>query len=145
MKHLQSTSTFTLNQASTGTVASTTMMWTGRIVSGVAILFLLFDSVIKVLQLPPAVEATVRLGYGENLVLGIGLLQLACLAVYLVPRTSILGAILLTGYLGGAIATHVQNGSDMFSLVFPVLIGALIWAGLYIRDQHLRSIVPFRR
>jgi hypothetical protein len=145
MKLIQSSSTIAFDNSGTPMLVSPAMIWTGRVISALAVLFLLFDSLIKVFQLPPAIEATVQLGYQENLVLGIGLLELACLAIYVVPRTSIFGAILLTGYLGGAIATHVQNGSDMFSLVFPALVGGLVWAGLYVRDRHLRFLVPFRR
>ncbi len=120
-------------------------LWAGRIISSVAVLFLSFDGVIKVLQLVPAVEATVQLGYPEHLVLRIGLLELACLAVYVIPRTSLLGAIVLTGYLGGAIATHVRVGSDLFSLLFAVMIGVLIWGGLVLRDNRLRGLLPLRR
>lgn len=123
---------------------STKARWTGYVMSAMVVLFLIFDGVIKVLQLAPAVEATVQLGYPEHLILGIGLIELACLAVYVFPRTSVLGAILMTGYLGGAIATHVRNGSDLFSLIFPILIGGLLWGGLFIRDHRLRVIIPFR-
>ena len=100
-----------------------TTIWAGRIISTLAMLFLAFDCIIKVLNLPPAVEATTQLGYPASLVIGIGMLQLACLAFYTIPRTSILGAILLTGYLGGAIATQVRAVSPLFSVVFPIIIG----------------------
>lgn len=115
--------------------------WAGYIMSTLAVLFLIFDGAIKVLQLAPAVEATVRLGYAEHLVLGIGLIELACIAVYVFPRTAVPGAILLTGYLGGAVATHMQNGSDLFSLVFPVIIGGLLWVGLFARNAQLRALM----
>jgi hypothetical protein len=118
-----------------------TTIWAGRIISALAILFLAFDTIIKVLNLPPAVEATTQLGYPANLVVGIGLLELACLAVYLIPRTSVLGAIVLTGYLGGAIATQVRAGSPLFSVVFPVIIGVLIWGGLFLRDERVRALL----
>jgi hypothetical protein len=111
----------------------------GWSLSVLAILFLLFDTVIKVLSLPPAVEATTQLGYAAGLVATIGLIELACLVVYCIPRTARLGAILLTGYLGGAVATHVRAGSPLFSVVFPLLIGALVWGGLLLRDARLRS------
>lgn len=124
---------------------STRRVWAGRIISGLAILFLLFDSVIKVLELAPAVEGTVRLGYPEDVVLGIGVVELACLILYLIPRTSVLGAILLTGYLGGAVATHVRIGSPLFShTFFPIYIAALIWGGLLLRDARLRAVVAPR-
>ena len=120
-------------------------IWAGRILSAFAILFLAFDTIIKVLNLPPAVEATTQLGYGASLVAGIGLLELACLAVYTIPRTSVLGAILLTGYLGGAIATQVRAGSPLFSVVFPLIMGALIWGGLFLRNKELRDLLLPRK
>jgi hypothetical protein len=138
--------TIAFDQVGEGTpvAVSNKTLWAGRGISALAVLFLLFSGVIKVLNLAPAVEATVQLGYPESLVLVIGLLELACLAVYVIPRTSMLGAILLTGYLGGAVATHVLAGSDLFSLVFPILIGALIWGGLFLRDDRLHALIPLR-
>ena len=123
---------------------SATRLWVGRIIGALAILFLLFDAVIKVLQLAPAVESFAQLGYPVGLTLGIGVLELACLAVYALPRTAPLGALLLTGYLGGAVATHVRAGSPLFSVVFPLIIGALLWGGLYLRDRRLRAFLPPR-
>jgi DoxX-like protein len=125
--------------------ATKTAMWAGRIMSALAVLFLAFDGVIKVLNLAPAVEATTQLGYPASLVIGIGILELACLVIYAIPRTSVLGAILLTGYLGGAIATQVRAGSTLFSVVFPIIIGLLIWGGLFLRDGRLRALVPLRK
>ena len=121
------------------------MIWAGYSISALATLFLIFDSVIKVLKMAPAVEATTQLGYPESLVVVIGVIELVCLAVYLVPRTSILGAIFLTGYLGGAIATNLRAGTPVFNVVFPLIIGALIWGGIYLRDQRLRALVPLRK
>lgn len=123
---------------------STKMLWIGRSSSVLAVPFLIFDGMIKVLQVAPAVEATLQLGYPERLVLVIGLLELACLAVYAIPRTSVLGAIVLTGYLGGAIVTYVRIGSDPFPVVFPVMFGVLLWGGLYLRDKRLRTLISFR-
>jgi hypothetical protein len=124
----------------------TSLVWMGRVLSGMAVLFLIFDSVIKVIRLPPAIEGTVKLGYPETAVVTIGMIELVCLAIYLVPQTSLLGAILLTGYLGGAIATHVRVGSPLFShTLFPIYVAALIWGGLLLRDEALRTLVPFRR
>ena len=120
------------------------MLWAGRILSALAVLFLIFDSVIKVLKLAPAVEATTQLGYPAGLVIGIGVLELACLAVYVFPRTAVLGAIVLTGYLGGAIATNLRAGTPVFNVIFPAIIGALIWGGLFLRDARLRALVPLR-
>jgi hypothetical protein len=95
--------------------ASQKILWARRIIGGVAILFLLWDAVIKVLQLTLAVEGTIRLGYPADLVLDIGIIELICLVVYVIPRTSVLGAILLTGYLGGALATHLRLGNPLFT------------------------------
>ncbi|MFZ4662935.1 MAG: DoxX family protein [Caldilineaceae bacterium] len=121
------------------------IFWSGITLSALAILFLLFDSVIKVLTMAPAVEATTQLGYRAELVMGLGLLEVVCLLIYIIPRTALLGAVLLTGYLGGAIATHVRNGSDTFSTIFPLIIGALVWGGLLLRDAKLRTLFPVRR
>jgi hypothetical protein len=121
---------------------SSAALWAGRIASALAVLFLIFDGGIKVLQLAPAVEATTQLGYPASLVLIIGAIELACLIVYAIPRTAVLGAILLTGYLGGAIATQLRSGAPAFPVVFPLIIGALLWGGLYLRDQRLRALIP---
>jgi len=121
-------------------------LWGGRVLSALAILFLLFDSVIKVLKLSPAVEGTVQLGYPEGVVVGIGIIELVCLALYVIPRTSVLGAILFTGYLGGAIATHVRIGSPLLThTLFPIYVAALIWGGLILREDRLRVLIPLRR
>jgi hypothetical protein len=119
-------------------------IWTGRILSGLAVAFTTFDAVIKVLQLPVAVEGTVKLGYPPGVVLGLGLIQLAMLALYLIPRTSVLGAVLWTGYLGGAIATHVRLGNPLFShVLFPIYVAGFLWFGLWLRDRQLRTLLPF--
>jgi hypothetical protein len=122
-------------------------LWTGRIISGFVVLFLLVDAGFKLIRpLPaPAVEAFGKLGYPVEFAAGIGLLLLSCVALYLIPRTSVLGAILLTGYLGGAVASHVRVGDPWFShALFPVYIGLLIWGGLYLREERLRALVPLR-
>jgi hypothetical protein len=116
-------------------------IWVGRSISALAAAFLLLDGVIKVLQLASAVDASAKLGYGAGLTLGIGILELACLAVYLFPRTAPLGALLLTGYLGGAVATHLRAGSPLFSVVFPLLLGALLWGGLALRERRVRALL----
>ncbi len=121
------------------------MLWAGRIISGLAVLFLLFDSAIKLMKLPPAVEGTVRLGYPESLVLGVGIVELVCILVYVIPRTSVLGAILLTGYLGGATATNLRVGNPLFThVLFPIYVGVLVWGGLFLRDHRLRELIPLR-
>jgi DoxX-like protein len=117
-------------------------LWAGRIVSGLAVLFLLFDSLIKVMKLAPAVEGTTALGYPATAVRGIGIIELICLILYVVPRTSVFGAILLTGYLGGAIATHVRVGSPLLThTLFPIYVALLIWGGLFLRDDRLRVLI----
>jgi DoxX-like family len=109
-------------------------------------LFLTFDAVLKVLKLAPAVQGTTELGYPVDSVLGIGVIELVCLTLYLVPRTSVLGALLLTGYLGGAIATHVRVGSPLVShTLFPIYVALMTWGGLYLRETRLRELVPLRR
>ena len=121
---------------------SKTTLWIGRVLSALAVLFLALDGVMKVLGMAPAVEATTQLGYPADRVAGLGVLLLVCLVVYVVPRTAVLGAILLTGYLGGAIATHVRAGEPLFSVVFPLIMGALIWGGLFLREPRLRALLP---
>jgi hypothetical protein len=121
-------------------------LWTGRIISGLVALFLLVDSVMKVMKAPVAVQGTIQLGYPESTVFGIGAVLLVSTLLYVIPRTAILGAILLTGYLGGAIATNVRVGNPLFSYVlFPVYVAVLIWGGLFLRDGQLRALFPFRR
>jgi DoxX-like protein len=129
------------------TSASNKALWTGRILSGLVVLFLLVDAAYKLIRpLPaPAVEAFRKLGYPVEFAAGIGILLLSCVALYLIPRTSILGAILLTGYLGGAVASYVRIGDPWLShALFPVYIGLLVWGGLYLRDQRLRAFIPLR-
>lgn len=117
-------------------------LWAGRVLSGFAVLFLAFDATMKVFRLPPAVEATGQLGYPESVIVPIGLIQLACLIAYLIPRTSVLGTVLWTGYLGGAVATHVRVGSPLFShTLFPIYVAAFHWAGLWLRDHRARALL----
>jgi hypothetical protein len=118
--------------------------WAGRVVSALPALFLLVDAVMKLVKPAPVAEATLALGYPESVILGLGIVLLACTLLYLIPRTAVLGAILLTGYLGGAVATHVRVGDGTFSVVFPVILGAFLWAGLYLRDERVRSLLPWR-
>ena len=122
-------------------VVSPGALWTGRVLSAVAALFLLLDGAMKLVKPTFVVEATVRLGYSEGVILPLGLVLLVSTTLYLLPRTSVLGAILLTGYLGGAVATHVQHGDSAFEIVFPVIVGALLWLGLVLRDPRLRTLV----
>ena len=115
------------------------------ILTAFAGLFLVFDTVVKLLKLPSAIQGTTELGYPASTVIWIGLIELICLTLYLVPRTSVLGALLLTGYLGGAIATHVRAGSPLLShTLFPIYIAFLLWGGLYLRETQLHALLPFR-
>ena len=120
------------------------MLWVGWIMSGIPSLFLLVDGVMKLLKPEPVVEATVKLGYPEDVIVGLGIVVLACTVLYIIPRTAVLGAILLTGYLGGAVATHVRAGEGAFPILFPVIFGAVLWGGLYLRDARLRALLPLR-
>lgn len=117
------------------------MLWTGYIVSALPILLLLFSGTMKLMRPASVIEGFVRLGYPEGLALGIGIVELACLAIYLIPQTSVLGAILLTGYLGGATATHLRIGEPLFA---PIVLGTMVWAGLFFRDARLRALIPLR-
>ena len=111
----------------------------GRALSAVAVAFLLFDSVGKVLEVAPVVAGTVQLGYPEGIVRTLGVILLICVVIHLVPRASVLGAILLTGYLGGAVATHVRVGSPLLThVLFPVYVAAFIWGGLLLRDARVQ-------
>lgn len=124
---------------------SKTRHWAGLIMSALAVLFLLFDSVIHVMVIPPVVESFGELGYPVSVALGIGILELVCLVLYVIPRSSVLGAILLTGYLGGAVAAQVRIGSPLFShTLFPVYVGLLIWGGLFLREDRLQALIPLR-
>jgi DoxX-like protein len=121
---------------------STKMVWAGRIVSVVPVLMLVFSAFIKLIKPADVLTEFARLGYPESVVIGIGIIELLCTVVYVIPRTSILGAILLTGYLGGATATHVRIG-DPF--IYPVIAGVLVWGGLYLRDAAVRTLIPVRK
>lgn len=117
-------------------------LWTGRVLTGLAVLFLTFDGVIKLVQSPEVIQGAEQLGYPVSTMAPIGLLLLACVAIYLVPRTAVLGAVLLTGYLGGAIATHVRVGNPLLThVLFPTYVAALIWGGLYLRDSRVRRLL----
>jgi len=116
--------------------------WTGYVMTILPSLFLLLDGVMKLFKPRFVVEATMQLGYQESAILPIGIVLVICTVLYLLPITSVLGAILLTGYLGGAVATHVRAGQGSFPIIFPVIIGVLIWGGLYFRDHRLRNLIP---
>lgn len=123
---------------------STKRRWASRIMSGLPALFLLVDGGMKLFKPPVVVESTLQLGYPESAIVGIGVVLLISTILYLIPRTSVLGAILLTGYLGGAVATHVRVSAVLFNIVFPVIFGALLWGGLWLRDRRLQNLLPLR-
>ena len=116
----------------------------GTIISALPVLFLLFDGAMKLVQPAPVSDAMARLGYPASLSPVLGVMLLACLGLYVFPRTAVLGAILLTGYLGGAVTTHLRIGDGLFTLLFPVIIGGLIWGGLLLREARLRALLPLR-
>lgn len=118
------------------------LLWLGRVLSGLAVAFFLMDGVMKLWKPAVVVEATLKLGYPESDIVGIGVLLLTCTLLYIFPRTSILGAILLTGYLGGAVASQLRAGNGWFNVVFPVIFGAVIWSGLWLRDIRVRNLLP---
>ena len=114
----------------------------GRSLSALAVLFLIFDSTGKLFEVQPVIDGTVRLGYSPEIVFTLGALLLTCVLAYVVPHTSLVGAVLLTGYLGGAVATHVRVESPLFThILFPVYLAALLWGGLVLRDGRLRALV----
>jgi len=122
------------------------VLWTGRIISGVAVAFLTLDAIGKLLRVQPVLDGTRQLGYPVEVVFGLGVTLMSCVLVYLVPRTAMLGAVLLTGYLGGAVATHVRVSNPIFThALFPTYVAALLWGGLMLRDARLRAFVPWRR
>lgn len=126
--------------------ATTLQQWAGRALSALAILFLLFDSVGKLLQVPPVIEGTMRLGYPRDFVLTLGVILFGCVVAYAIPRTSVLGALLLTAYLGGAVATQVRIDAPLFThVLFPTYVATLVWSGLLLRDARLRAFLPGRR
>jgi hypothetical protein len=128
----------------TATISSRARL-AGRILSGLAVFFLAFDAGLKLLAAPEAIQGTTELGYSAAVIVPLGVVQLVCLAVYLWPRTSVLGAVLWTGYLGGAVATHVRVGSPLLShVLFPTYLALLLWGGLWLRDRRLRALLPLR-
>jgi hypothetical protein len=124
----------------TGSV-SKSALWTGRVISFLPALFLLWDGAMKLVKPTFVVEKTVELGYSESVIIPLGIVLIACTVLYLIPHTLVLGAILLTGYLGGAVATHVRVEDPIFSIIFPIIFGGLIWGGLYLRDHRLRALI----
>jgi hypothetical protein len=124
---------------------SKAMLWIGRVMSALPVLFFLMDGTMKLVKPAIVVKSTVELGYPESVILPIGIVLLVCTVLYVIPRTSVLGAILLTGYLGGAVATHVRVGAGAFPIVFPIVFGVLVWGGLFLRDARVSYLIPLRR
>ena len=119
--------------------------WAGIIVTALPVLFLLMDGVMKLVKPEPVVTGTVELGYDVSVIVPLGVVLLVSTILYLVPKTAVFGAVLLTAYLGGAVATHVRIGNPLFThILFPVYLGILLWLGLWLRDISLRALIPFR-
>lgn len=119
-------------------------LWTGRIISALVVLFLLFDSITKVMRVRAVMEASAQLGYPANTIFTIGIILLVCTVFYIIPQTAVLGAILLTGYLGGAVAANLRIGTSMFNTLFPIVFAALAWTGIFLRESRLGALIPFR-
>jgi hypothetical protein len=132
----------TISIQQTTRTQSTKALWTGRVISWLSILFLLVDAIMKIIGQANHVEGSAKLGFQESLVQPIGIVLLISTVFYIIPRTAMFGAILLTAYLGGATAVMVEHGQPFY---FPVVFGALVWGGLYLRDVKLRSLVPFKK
>ena len=128
----------------TNTSISPAMLWGSRILSGLPVLLLLFSAVMKLAKPAPVVQEFTRFGFRESSILIIGVLELACTLLYLIPRTAVLGAILLTGYLGGAIVTHLRV-SDPVTNYGALMFGVFLWGGLYLRDERVRALIPLRK
>jgi hypothetical protein len=125
---------------------SNSRLWTGRVLSGIAIIFLLFDGITKLMMIPPVIEGTKRLGYPIELIPVIAIILLICTMLYIIPGTSVFGAILLTGYLGGAVASNFRIESPLFSnTLFPVYFAIIIWGGIFLRDKRIGALIPFRK
>ena len=117
------------------------MTWTGRVLSALAVIFLVFDAVIKLMRVPQVLQATAQLGYPESSIPVMAVLLLGSTFIYVVPRTRVLGAVLLTGYLGGAVATHLRVGNPLFEMTFPVMLGAIVWTGIVLSDARVRALL----
>ncbi|HYW09613.1 MAG TPA: DoxX family protein [Longimicrobium sp.] len=122
------------------TTRSASRVWTGRIVSAIPILFLLMDGAMKLANPAPVREAMVNLGWPAGLAPTLGVILLSCVVIHLIPRTAVLGAILLSAYLGGAVATHMRIGEPLFNQFFAVIVALLVWGGLYLRDARVRAL-----
>jgi hypothetical protein len=142
---MQATMTNTTVNTSHTVNTTRVLLWVGRVISGLAVAFLAMDAAIKIINIQPVIDASMQLGLPVDLAPTLGLLLLACTTVYVMPRTSVLGAILLTGYLGGAIAIQVRVLAEPFSLLFPLLLAALLWGGLILRHREVRALLLQQR
>ncbi|MEO8910139.1 MAG: DoxX family protein [Gemmatimonadaceae bacterium] len=125
--------------------SSENRIWAGRVVSALPVLFLLFDGVIHILKISPVVEGFAKVGFPLGASVPLGIIEIICIILYVIPRTSGLGAVLLTGYLGGAVATNVRIEAPLFGyILFPVYVGVLVWGGRWLRDERVRALIPLR-
>jgi hypothetical protein len=125
-------------------VTDTKKLWTGRILSAQAVIFLAFDGSIKLMKVQPVLEATARLGFPQSSITLVGLVLLVCTLIYVIPRTSVAGAVLLTGYLGGAVAAQMRVGNPPFETLFPIIVGSVVWAGIAMRDRRVLALLAPR-
>jgi len=140
------TETGALDQPSKETkTASRGLTWTGRVLSTLTVLFMLFDAFGKFAKAPQVLDACARLGIPTSQIYSLGVLLLVSTIIYAIPRSAVLGAVLLTGYLGGAVAIQMRAGSSTFETVFPVIFGVVLWAGVFLRDCGLRRVFPVKR
>jgi DoxX-like protein len=131
-------------QATPASPVSRGRLWTGRIISALVVLFLLFDGITEAMKVKAVLDASAQLGYPVTTIAGIGITLLVCTALYLIPQTAVLGAVLLTGYLGGAVASSVRISGPLFNILFPIIFAAVMWAGLFLREERLRALMPLR-
>jgi hypothetical protein len=121
-------------------------LWTGRVLSGIAVLFMLFDTVIHAMKPPAVIQGFAQLGFPVSIAIPLSIIEFIAIVLYVIPRTSAFGAILLTGYLGGAVAAQVRIGAPLFSTVLaPIYVALFLWGGLYLRDERVRALIPLRR
>lgn len=130
-----------MSSATQAVPVSNKMLWAGRILSALPVLALVFSGSLKLMKPAAVLQGFAHLGYQESVILGIGIAEIACALVYAFPRTAVLGAILMTGFLGGATATHVRVGEPFF---MPILVAVVAWAGLFLREGRLRALLPLR-
>jgi hypothetical protein len=116
-------------------------LWIGRVLSSLAVVFLVFDAAAKLARAQSVLQATAQLGFPESSIVRVGALLLVCTAIYVIPRTRVFGALLLTGYLGGAIAAQVRVGNPVFETTFPLIIASIVWAGIALRDRRVRALI----